>query len=159
QDETHATARPVTHAPILQLREIHKRFPGVHALRGVNLGVHPGEVHHDACCQPAALSLQRCASCHVHAWRTIVSSSAYWHVHPRISRARAGAATSSAGSPALRADSTTGTRLPLTRATASTTSRTERPRPVPRLMAWLGSPLPSRSSARECASARSITCM
>ena len=34
----------MTHAPILQLREIHKRFPGVHALRGVNLEVHPGEV-------------------------------------------------------------------------------------------------------------------
>jgi ribose transport system ATP-binding protein len=34
----------VTHEPILQLREIHKRFPGVHALRGVNLEVHPGEV-------------------------------------------------------------------------------------------------------------------
>ena len=34
----------MTDAPILQLREIHKRFPGVHALRGVNLEVHPGEV-------------------------------------------------------------------------------------------------------------------
>jgi ribose transport system ATP-binding protein len=34
----------VTQAPILQLREIHKRFPGVHALRGVNLEVYPGEV-------------------------------------------------------------------------------------------------------------------
>jgi ribose transport system ATP-binding protein len=34
----------VTRAPILQLREIHRRFPGVHALRGVNLEVAPGEV-------------------------------------------------------------------------------------------------------------------
>jgi ribose transport system ATP-binding protein len=34
----------VTRAPILQLREIHKRFPGVHALRGVNLAVDAGEV-------------------------------------------------------------------------------------------------------------------
>ena len=31
-------------SPILQLREIHKRFPGVHALRGVDLDVHAGEV-------------------------------------------------------------------------------------------------------------------
>ena len=34
----------MTRAPILQLREIHKRFAGVHALRGVNLDVHAGEV-------------------------------------------------------------------------------------------------------------------
>jgi ribose transport system ATP-binding protein len=31
-------------APVLQLREIHKRFPGVHALRGVDLDVDAGEV-------------------------------------------------------------------------------------------------------------------
>ena len=30
--------------PVLQLREIHKRFPGVHALRGVSLDVDAGEV-------------------------------------------------------------------------------------------------------------------
>jgi ribose transport system ATP-binding protein len=30
--------------PILQLRDIHKHFPGVHALRGVSLDVHAGEV-------------------------------------------------------------------------------------------------------------------
>src|SRR6476469_3153762 len=30
--------------PVLQLRNVHKRFPGVHALRGVSLDVHPGEV-------------------------------------------------------------------------------------------------------------------
>jgi ribose transport system ATP-binding protein len=35
------TARAV---PVLQLRNIHKRFPGVHALRGVSLDVHAGEV-------------------------------------------------------------------------------------------------------------------
>jgi ribose transport system ATP-binding protein len=34
----------VTPAPILQLRAIQKRFPGVHALRGVNLDLHAGEV-------------------------------------------------------------------------------------------------------------------
>ena len=34
----------MTGSPILQLREVHKRFPGVHALRGVNLDVHAGEV-------------------------------------------------------------------------------------------------------------------
>lgn len=31
--------------PLLVLRGIHKRFPGVHALRGVDLEVRPGEVH------------------------------------------------------------------------------------------------------------------
>jgi len=31
--------------PILQVTEIHKRFPGVHALRGVNFDVQPGEIH------------------------------------------------------------------------------------------------------------------
>jgi ribose transport system ATP-binding protein len=30
--------------PVLQLRDIHKRFPGVHAVRGVSLDLHPGEV-------------------------------------------------------------------------------------------------------------------
>ncbi len=30
--------------PVLELRGIHKRFPGVHALRGVSLTVHAGEV-------------------------------------------------------------------------------------------------------------------
>jgi ribose transport system ATP-binding protein len=34
----------VTGSAILQLRAIHKRFPGVHALRGVNLDVNCGEV-------------------------------------------------------------------------------------------------------------------
>jgi ribose transport system ATP-binding protein len=34
----------VTSGPFLQLRAIHRRFPGVHALRGVNLDVDPGEV-------------------------------------------------------------------------------------------------------------------
>src|SRR6476469_5521313 len=30
--------------PVLQLRNVHKRFPGVHAQKGVSLDVHPGEV-------------------------------------------------------------------------------------------------------------------
>jgi ribose transport system ATP-binding protein len=34
----------VTGAPLLELRTIHKRFPGVHALRGVGLEVRAGEV-------------------------------------------------------------------------------------------------------------------
>src|SRR6266540_4693673 len=32
-------------APLLAMRGIHKRFPGVHALRGVDLEVRHGEVH------------------------------------------------------------------------------------------------------------------
>ena len=40
-----AAPRPVTaRAAASQLRGIQKRFPGVHALRGVNLDVHAGEV-------------------------------------------------------------------------------------------------------------------
>src|SRR5262245_54767373 len=31
--------------PLLTLRGIHKRFPGVHALRGIDLDVCRGEVH------------------------------------------------------------------------------------------------------------------
>jgi len=33
------------HRPLLLMRRIHKRFPGVHALRGVDLEVRRGEVH------------------------------------------------------------------------------------------------------------------
>src|SRR3954470_6782223 len=33
------------HRPLLLMRRIHKRFPGVHALRGVDLELHRGEVH------------------------------------------------------------------------------------------------------------------
>jgi ABC-type sugar transport system ATPase subunit len=31
--------------PLLAVRDVHKRFPGVHALRGVSLDFHAGEVH------------------------------------------------------------------------------------------------------------------
>lgn len=31
--------------PILQVKDMHKRFPGVHALRGVSFDVSPGEIH------------------------------------------------------------------------------------------------------------------
>ncbi|MBM3832497.1 MAG: sugar ABC transporter ATP-binding protein [Verrucomicrobia bacterium] len=31
--------------PLLQMREIHERFPGVHVLKGVNFDVYEGEVH------------------------------------------------------------------------------------------------------------------
>ncbi len=68
-----------------------------------------------------------------------------------------GAATSSGGSPGRRSDSMAGTGLPPTRATVSMTSLTEWPRPVPRLIAWLAVPARSRSIARRCASARSMT--
>ena len=30
---------------LLRLRGIHKHFPGVHALKGIDLDVRPGEVH------------------------------------------------------------------------------------------------------------------
>ena len=30
---------------LLEIRDIHKRFPGVYALRGVSLDVRAGEVH------------------------------------------------------------------------------------------------------------------
>jgi ABC-type sugar transport system ATPase subunit len=36
---------PPTPPPLLTLRGIHKRFPGVHALRGIDLDVRAGEVH------------------------------------------------------------------------------------------------------------------
>src|SRR3954463_10438741 len=39
---TSVTADPV---PLLSLRGIHKRFPGVHSLKGVDLDVWAGEVH------------------------------------------------------------------------------------------------------------------
>ena len=32
-------------APLLSMKGIHKRFPGVHALKGVDLAVNHGEVH------------------------------------------------------------------------------------------------------------------
>lgn len=31
--------------PVLQLKNIHKRFPGVYALRNVSIDIYPGEVH------------------------------------------------------------------------------------------------------------------
>ena len=31
--------------PILEVKSIHKRFPGVHALKGVSMEFYPGEVH------------------------------------------------------------------------------------------------------------------
>src|SRR4029079_14375598 len=53
QKEADRAARPLTRpasvpqvmsVPILQLRNIQKRFLGVHALKGVSLDIHPGEV-------------------------------------------------------------------------------------------------------------------
>ena len=46
---THSNA-PVPPTPggnaFLSLRQIHKRFTGVHALRGVSLDIHPGQIYH-----------------------------------------------------------------------------------------------------------------
>ena len=32
-------------SPLMELKNIHKRFPGVHALKGVNFNLYPGEIH------------------------------------------------------------------------------------------------------------------
>lgn len=34
-----------SYEPVLQLKNIHKRFPGVYALKNVSLDIYPGEVH------------------------------------------------------------------------------------------------------------------
>src|SRR5215475_9697656 len=39
------TLAGIERAPLLSLRGIHKRFPAVHALKGVDLDVRAGEVH------------------------------------------------------------------------------------------------------------------
>ncbi len=42
-----ASASPSTdQAPFLSIRGVHKRFTGVHALRGVSLDIHPGQIYH-----------------------------------------------------------------------------------------------------------------
>ena len=40
------SAAPSTGAAFLEVVNIHKRFGGVHALRGVNLSVHRGQIYH-----------------------------------------------------------------------------------------------------------------
>ena len=34
-----------SYKPVLQLKNLHKRFPGVYALKDVSLDLYPGEVH------------------------------------------------------------------------------------------------------------------
>ena len=65
--------------------------------------------------------------------RTIPARSVCFGVQPRSARMRSLEATSCAGSPARRSPTTTGTGCPVTSRTASTTSCTEKPVPLPRL--------------------------
>ena len=64
--------------------------------------------------------------------RTISRRSVKAGVHPRVARARAASATSTAGSPGRRSARSSGTRRPVSASTAATTSSTECPWPVPR---------------------------
>src|SRR3954462_5152102 len=83
----------------------------------------------------------------------IAASSGFLGTHPSSLRIFSLEATSTAGSPARRGDSTVGISPPVTARAASTTSRTENPAPFPRLK----TSRPGRhvaSSARMCAAAR-----
>ena len=80
---------------------------------------------------PAASSAVRRATSQ--ASRTMPARSVCSGAQPRSARIRSLEATSCAGSPARRAPTTTGTGCPVTWRTASTTSCTEKPVPLPRL--------------------------
>src|SRR5262249_48498182 len=88
-------------------------------------------------------SLARGANCfpyQSHAVRTIVRMSDICGVHCSTDWASCGSAISAAGSPARRKPCLSGTGLPPTASTAVMTSRTEYPRPVPRLTLMLAPP-------------------
>ena len=90
--------------------------------------------------------------CQRHAVAMIVSRPECCGTQPRKLRLRPGSATSVAGSPARGAASRRGSSRPAIRSTAVTTSRTEKPRPLPRLHATLAPP--SRAGGRGRARAR-----
>lgn len=47
KNHDHTPAQPAADGKaFLSVRDIHKRFTGVHALRGVSLDIHPGEIYH-----------------------------------------------------------------------------------------------------------------
>ena len=96
--------------------------------------------------------------CQAQAVRTMVARSESLGSKPNSLRARAGSATSTAGSPALRGPVTSGSRSPASRSIASNTSLTEWPRPVPRLKTPPGPPESKCRRAATWASARSATC-
>lgn len=115
----HASARasdPVGHFLLRrrQVGEVDGRDPTVFA-----------RVHEDSLREVAR-------ECHRHAVPTMASRSRSAR-HPRTWCACVGSAQTLARSPGLRSANTRGTERPLTSSAAWTTSRTEAPRPVPRL--------------------------
>src|SRR6185312_7119987 len=95
-------------------------------------------------------------SCQFHAFLTMVSRSEKRGFQPSTFAALLASATRTGGSPARRGPSRKGTGRGEILPTVSITSRTEYPLPVPRFRARLAPPLARCSSARTCASPRSV---